>query len=66
MGIDLLTWVTTNGYTVMISGVFCTLLLVNNLMLIVFMIWGKRIRAFMARSWLARVHKGSIKQVMTH
>jgi hypothetical protein len=66
MGVDLLKWVTDNGYTVMIAGVFGTLLLVNNLALIVFMVWGKRIRAFMARSWLAKVHKGSIKQVMTH
>ncbi|OIW25368.1 MFS general substrate transporter [Coniochaeta ligniaria NRRL 30616] len=66
MGIDLLDWVTENGYAVMIAGVFGSLLLVNNLALIVFMIWGKRIRIFMARSWLAKVHKRSIKQVMTH
>lgn len=66
MGIDLLKWVTENGYTVMIAGVFGSLLLVNNLMLIVFMVWGKKIRVYMARSWLARVHKRSIKQPMTH
>lgn len=66
MGIDLLNWVTENGYAVMIAGVFGTLLLVNNLALIVFMVWGKRIRAYMARSWLARVHRRSIKHVITH
>ena len=66
MGVDLLKWVTENGYTKMIAGAFMALLLANNLALIIFMVWGKRIRAFMARSWLAKVHKRSIKQVMTH
>ena len=66
MGIDLLQWVTDNGYTVMIGGAFGSLLLVNNLALIIFMVWGKRIRTFMARSWLAKVHKRSIKHPMTH
>ncbi|KAB5583232.1 major facilitator superfamily domain-containing protein, partial [Coniochaeta sp. 2T2.1] len=67
MGIDLLKWITENGYVVMISGVFCALLLANNLALIIFMVWGKKIRAYMSRSWLAKVHKRSIKgQVMTH
>lgn len=65
MGIDILEWVTENGYAVMIAGVFCGVLLANNLMLIVFMIWGKRIRAFMARTWLARIHKDSVNEVMT-
>ncbi|KAL8393966.1 hypothetical protein RB595_003655 [Gaeumannomyces hyphopodioides] len=66
MGINLLEWVTTYGYAVMIAGVFMTLLLLNNLALIVFMVWGKRIRAFMARSWLAKVHRSSIREVATH
>ncbi|KAL8284342.1 hypothetical protein RB597_001587 [Gaeumannomyces tritici] len=66
MGIDLLEWVTTHGYAVMIAGVFMTLLLLNNLALIVFMVWGKRIRAFMARTWLAKVHRSSIREVATH
>ncbi|KAJ9136991.1 MFS general substrate transporter [Coniochaeta hoffmannii] len=66
MGVDLLKWVTENGYTKMIAGAFMALLLANNLALIIFMVWGKMIRAFMARSWLAKVHKRSIKQVMTH
>lgn len=66
MGVDLLQWVTENGYVVMIAGVFGALLLANNLAVIVFMVWGKRIRAFMAKSWLARLHRRSIKQVVSH
>ncbi|KAJ4418345.1 hypothetical protein N0V82_005626 [Gnomoniopsis sp. IMI 355080] len=65
MGIDILQWVTENGYAVMISGVFCGVLLANNLALIPFMLYGKRIRAFMAKTWLARIHKDSVREVMT-
>ena len=66
MGVDLLNWVLQYGYAVMIAGVFGGVLLANNLALIIFMIWGKRIRAFMARSWLARLHRKTIKEVATH
>lgn len=64
MGIDILEWVTENGYAVMISGVFCGVLLANNLALIPFMLYGKRIRIFMAKTWLARIHKDSVREVM--
>lgn len=65
MGIDILEWVVTNGYAVMIAGVFCGVLLANNLALIPFMLYGKRVRAFMAKTWLARIHKDSVREVMT-
>ncbi|KAJ9133423.1 Major facilitator superfamily domain, general substrate transporter [Pleurostoma richardsiae] len=63
MGINLLEWVLEHGYAVMIAGVFGGILLANNLMLVVFMLWGKKIRAFMAKSWLARIHSKSIREV---
>jgi hypothetical protein len=66
MGIDLLKWVIEHGYAVMIAGAFGSLLLANNLALIVFMVYGKRIRTYMATSWLAKLHRRSIKEVMTH
>ncbi|KAK0724843.1 major facilitator superfamily domain-containing protein [Lasiosphaeris hirsuta] len=66
MGLDLLDWVLEHGYAVMIAGVFGSIVLLNNLALIVFMIWGKRIRAFMAKTWLARVHRQSVKEIATH
>ncbi|CAN8106342.1 unnamed protein product [Discula destructiva] len=65
MGIDLLEWITENGYAVMISGVFGSVLLLNNLALIPFMLYGKRIRAYMSRTWLARIHKDSVREVTT-
>ncbi|KAK7744456.1 hypothetical protein SLS53_003340 [Cytospora paraplurivora] len=64
MGIDLLDWVETRGYAVMIAGVFGGVLLANNLMLIPFMLWGKRIRKFMSKTWLAKIHADSAKEDM--
>ncbi|EMC94711.1 hypothetical protein BAUCODRAFT_557925 [Baudoinia panamericana UAMH 10762] len=65
-GLYLLEWVIESGYAVIIAGVFCGVLLANNLFVFVFMAFGKRIRTFYAGTWLSRWHKKTIKQVMTH
>jgi hypothetical protein len=56
LSVNLLNWVLETGYAVLVSGVFCAFLVTNNLMLIVFLVFGKRIRTAMAGSWLARLH----------
>lgn len=56
LSVNLLDWVLETGYAVVISGIFCAFLVVNNLMLPVFMVFGKRIRKAMVGSWLARLH----------
>ncbi|KAI3316478.1 putative MFS transporter [Xylariaceae sp. AK1471] len=56
LGFKVLDWITQSSYAVVISAGFGTILLVNNLFLIVFMIWGKDIRRSMSKSWLARLH----------
>ncbi|KAK4235084.1 major facilitator superfamily domain-containing protein [Achaetomium macrosporum] len=66
MGLDLLNWVLQHGYAVMIAGVFCAIVAANNLALIPFMVWGKGVRRFMAATWLARVHRDSVREVATH
>ncbi|CAK7209739.1 hypothetical protein SBRCBS47491_000543 [Sporothrix bragantina] len=66
MGINLLDWILEHGYLTMIAGAFTAILLANNLCLIIFMIWGKRIRTFMSTTWLARLHNRTIKEVATH
>ncbi|OAA63700.1 Major facilitator superfamily domain, general substrate transporter [Niveomyces insectorum RCEF 264] len=66
MGLDLLEWITEHGYAVMIAGAFTAVLLANNLSLIIFMLFGKRIRIFMSHTWLARMHKSSVREVATH
>ncbi|KAI1489596.1 major facilitator superfamily domain-containing protein [Biscogniauxia mediterranea] len=66
LGLELLTWVMDSGYAVVMSGIFGGVLLANNLVLLVFMVWGKSIRRFMTETWLARLHFRSIRQFVTH
>lgn len=61
-GLYLLDWVQESGYDVIVSGVFTGVLLANNLALLVFMAFGKRIRAFFASTWLSKMHRKTIKQ----
>src|ERR1700761_6233375 len=65
-GIYLLNWVLESGYVTIVAGAFCGVLFANNLMVIPFMIFGKRIRTFYAGTWLAKMHKKTVKQVMAH
>merc|ERR1711939_785093 len=57
MGIYLLEWILEIGYVKMIGGIFCGILVINNLATILFMIWGKKIRIATSRTWLARMHR---------
>jgi hypothetical protein len=63
MGIYLLDWILQRGFAVTISGIFAALLLANNLVLLVFMACGKRIRVFMSATWLVRLHRGTVDEV---
>lgn len=67
-GVAVLTWVIEDGYVNVISGIFTGVLVINNLALVVFMIWGKRLRRGMSKTWLARLHRQSIREggVMAH
>ncbi|KAL7624623.1 hypothetical protein AAE478_006191 [Parahypoxylon ruwenzoriense] len=65
-GIKVLDWVLESGYAAVMSGIFGGVLLANNLVLLIFMFWGKNIRKFMAETWLARLHSRSITEVTTH
>ena len=63
MGFDLLTWILTTGYAKVIAGAFCAVLLANNVALLGFMWKGKSMRRFLSKTWLARLHKSTVKQV---
>ncbi|KAK8099745.1 uncharacterized protein PG998_012986 [Apiospora kogelbergensis] len=56
LSINLLDWILDRGYAVVISGIFGGVLVANNLGLLVFMAYGKRVRVAMAGSWLANLH----------
>lgn len=57
MGEDLLQWVLTLGYVKTIAGIFCGVLAANDLALLVFMFYGKKIRIATSKTWLASMHK---------
>ena len=62
MGSYLLNWILGRGYAVVISGIFVAVLVVNNLAVLVFWLFGKRIRRGMAHSWLGKFHRGSASE----
>ncbi|KAL1968196.1 hypothetical protein VTN77DRAFT_2031 [Rasamsonia byssochlamydoides] len=66
MGLYLLDWILERGYAVVVSGIFCAVLLANNLSVIIFMIWGRKIRRYTSRSWLGRLHMRTATRGMTH
>ena len=61
-GFKILDWILESGYVTIIAGVFCGVLFASDLMLLVFMFFGKRIRIATSKTWLARLHKST--QVM--
>lgn len=59
LGLDVLDWVLQNGYAKVMAGIFAIILLANNAMLLLFMLFGKRIRVATNGTWLARIHRGT-------
>lgn len=66
MGIFLLQWIMEHGYVVMISGAFCALVLANNLAVVIFLFFGKKIRILTSTTWLARLHQKTMGERMAH
>ncbi|EXJ68097.1 uncharacterized protein A1O5_08712 [Cladophialophora psammophila CBS 110553] len=56
-GFKILDWILQSGYVNIIAGVFCGVLMANDLMLLVFMFFGKRIRIATSKTWLAQMHR---------
>jgi MFS family permease len=64
--LELLNWILRYGYATIIIGAFVPILVVNCLMVVVFIFWGKRMRVATSRSWLARFHARTIVQGEGH
>ncbi|KAK7529286.1 major facilitator superfamily domain-containing protein [Phyllosticta citribraziliensis] len=65
MGFKLLDWILESGYANVIAGAFTVVLVLNNFALLLFMWKGKSIRRFFSQTWLARMHKKTIRAVET-
>jgi len=63
MGFDLLTWILDTGYVKVIAGAFTAVLALNNVALLLFMWKGKAIRRFYAGTWIAKMHRKTVKAV---
>jgi len=66
LGLEVLNWILESGYAKIICGAFTITLFLNCVMVIPFMLFGKRIRIFIAGSWLARMHARSAVKGQTH
>ncbi|KAK4041203.1 hypothetical protein C8A01DRAFT_14998 [Parachaetomium inaequale] len=64
--LELLNWILRHGYLTIVVGAFVPILVVNCLMVVVFIVWGKRMRVATARSWVARYHARTIVEGEGH
>lgn len=62
-GFSIVDWIMSVGYMKIFSGIFCGVQLINNLMVVVFLLRGKKIRIFLSQSWLGRMHSESAKEL---
>ncbi|KAK3689179.1 major facilitator superfamily domain-containing protein [Podospora appendiculata] len=66
LGLNVLDWILETGYAKVIAGAFVGVMVVNNLVVFVFMLWGKKIRVATSKTWLARLHAKSAVAGETH
>ncbi|KAK3385566.1 major facilitator superfamily domain-containing protein [Podospora didyma] len=63
---EVLNWILENGYVKVIVGAFMPVLIVNNLMVFVFLFWGKKIRVAISKTKLASLHANTALKGETH
>ena len=66
LGLEVLNWILETGYAKVIAGAFTVVLCLNNFTVIIFMLFGKRIRVFTASTWLARLHARTAVEGESH
>ncbi|KAF7557289.1 hypothetical protein G7Z17_g791 [Cylindrodendrum hubeiense] len=55
-----LDWISKHGYIIMFAGIFCGVTLANNLVVFIFLLFGKPMRRWFGQTRLAKMHKKSI------
>jgi Zn-dependent protease len=61
-GYGVIEWIEQHGYVKMVAGAYMAILLFVNLIVLVFMAYGKRIRVFMHHSWVGQLHQRAAKE----
>ena len=64
--LELLNWIQKYGYVTIVVGAFVPILVVNCLVAVVFIVWGKRIRVAMVSSWVTRFHDKTVVEGEGH
>ncbi|KAI1397127.1 major facilitator superfamily domain-containing protein [Hypoxylon fuscum] len=59
-GFSVLDWIMEHGYITMFAGIFCAILTINNLAVFGFIAFGKPMRRWFSKTWLAELHRNSI------
>jgi hypothetical protein len=66
LGLELLNWILSTGYAKVIAGAFTVVLLLNNLAVLLFLAWGKKIRVLLANTCLTRLHARTVVAGESH
>ncbi|KAJ9165407.1 MFS general substrate transporter [Coniochaeta hoffmannii] len=60
-GFKILDWIAQYGYVKVFAGIFTGVMTINNLAVVIFLVWGKDMRRWIAQTWLARMHRRSLR-----
>ncbi|KAH8587359.1 major facilitator superfamily domain-containing protein [Bisporella sp. PMI_857] len=61
-GFEAVQWILNLGYIRVVAGIFCGVLVINNLAVLGFLGFGKPMRTWFSQTWLASFHKNSIRE----
>ncbi|PVH68349.1 MFS general substrate transporter [Cadophora sp. DSE1049] len=61
-GFGALEWIAKHGYIRVVGGIFCGVLVINNLATVIFLLWGKPLRKWFSDTWLAKLHRRNIRE----
>ncbi|OIW29101.1 MFS general substrate transporter [Coniochaeta ligniaria NRRL 30616] len=60
-GFKILDWIAQYGYIKVFAGIFTGVMTINNLAVVIFLVWGKSMRRWIGQTWLARMHRRSLR-----
>jgi hypothetical protein len=59
-GFEVIDWIMKKGYVTIFAGVFCGVIVANNLVVFIFLIFGKTMRRYLGQTRLGKTYKNSI------
>jgi polyferredoxin len=59
-GFEVIDWIIEKGYITMFAGIFCGVMVANNLVVFIFLVFGKSMRRYLGQTRLGKTHKNSV------